>query len=160
MDKKYCSVCLSGELSEDAPVLAISGYGVPRCLCDRCAEKIDIMTYGKDCGEIREAIGAIAAIVSEKSIDDQCVYDAVSEVINYAKDRADKIKDGSWDFELDKSEEEVTELPEELLESEEDKLLDKKEAEANKKLDKIMNWVYLGAILATVAFAVYYLFFK
>ena len=160
MQKKNCSVCLTGALSEDAPILAISGYGVPRCLCDSCAEKVNTVTYGKNYDEITKAMSEIAATVSEKSIDDQCVYDAVSEILEYGKDRAEKIKDGAWVFSLDKSEEELNEIPEELLESEEDKLLDKREEEMGKKIDKVMNWVYLGVILATLAFAAYMLYFR
>lgn len=159
MEDKRCAICLKGNLSEDAPVLTISGYGIPRCLCDDCAKKIDIITRSRDIDEISSASLEITEDVTKYSIDDDIVYKAVTEQLEYASDRVKKIKNGTWDFALDEIEE-PSELPEELLESEEDKLLDQKEKEQSKRLDKIMNWVYLGVILAAVAFAVYFLFLK
>ena len=157
-----CSICLKENLKEDAPVLTISGYGIPRCLCDECAEKINILTYGKDVDAISEASRDITAEVAEKSVDDTIVYDAVTEILEYAADRVAKIKNGTWDFSLDEENgiEAVEELPEELLESEEDRLLDEKEAEQNKKIDKVLNWVYpiVFAILAVLA--VYFMVFR
>ena len=160
MENKRCSICGKGNLSEDAPILAISGYGIPRCLCDDCAERIHIITYGKDTEDVSSASLALTADVAEHSIDDDLVYNTVTELLEYASDRAKKINEGTWDFALDEAEEEPEELPEELLESEEDKLLDQKEKEQSKRVDKVMNWVYLGVVLATVAFMVYFLFFK
>ena len=46
------------------------------------------------------------------------------------------------------------EIPEELQETEEDKELDRREAEKQKKFDKIMNWVSLIAIGGTLIYLI------
>ena len=159
MSDKRCSICLNSGLGEDAPVLTISGYGVPRCLCDDCAKQVDTVTRGRDTAEIYESIASLANTVADKSAEDKLVLDTVTDLLDYAKDRAKKIEDGSWDFSLDEVEETVEELPEELLESEEDKLLDEKEAEMNKKLDKVLNWVYPIVFGIAVVLVVYFMLF-
>ena len=159
MSDKRCSICLNPGLSEDAPVLTISGYGVPRCLCDDCAEKVDTVTKGRDTAAIYECISSLADTVAEKSAEDKIVFDTVSDLLDYAGDRAKKIEDGTWDFSLDEVSETVEELPEELLESEEDRLLDEQEAEMNKKLDKVLNWVYPIVFGIAVVLVVYFMLF-
>jgi len=47
------------------------------------------------------------------------------------------------------------EIPEELRETEEDKELDRKEAERNKKIDKIINWVSAILLLGVLGYAIY-----
>ena len=60
-----------------------------------------------------------------------------------------KIKLGEYDFALDEiadqsGNEGFDDIPEELKETEEDRLLDEKEAEALKKFDKVLNWLWAG----------------
>lgn len=160
MSDNRCSICLKGGLKEDAPVLTISGYGVPRCLCDECAEKINIITYGREPGEISDTIKDIAAEVADKSAEDRFVYDTVVGMLEYASDRLDKIEKDSWDFALDgaESEEELEDIPEALKESEEDRLLDEVEAEKMKKMDKILNLVYPIAFVVLLGLLLYFYF--
>jgi hypothetical protein len=71
-----------------------------------------------------------------------------------------KIKEGTYDFSADEKmkelEEEASfdEIPEELQETEEDRELDKRDAEKQKKFDEIMNWVSLIAIGGTVIYVI------
>jgi hypothetical protein len=78
-----------------------------------------------------------------------------------AAKRAAAIKDGEYDFALDEVAEQETaegeeategfdEIPEELLESEEDAELDRRDAEIGKKFDKVLNWVWVAVLVGTV----------
>ena len=74
--------------------------------------------------------------------------EAVTKILADSALRAQKINEGTYDFSLDDVEDEsFEEIPEELQETEEDKLLDEKDAAANAKFDKFMNklWIVLGA---------------
>ena len=64
-------------------------------------------------------------------------------------ERAQKIKQGNYDFSLDEiadadSEDGFDDIPEELRETEEDRLQDEKDAELLKKIDKVLNWLWIG----------------
>ena len=74
-----------------------------------------------------------------------------------AGERAAAIEKGTYDFSEDASEdeEEMIEIPEELRETEEDRALDEKDAEAEKKFDKIMNWAWAGILAAFVIYFAY-----
>ena len=39
--KRNCSICLKRVEGDDAPVLAMGGYGNPKVLCDECEKIID-----------------------------------------------------------------------------------------------------------------------
>ena len=95
-------------------------------------------------------------------IDDERTVEAVYEIFEEAKSRAVEIKEGTYDFSLDEEEdpEILNEIPEELLESEEDRLLDEKEAEISKKWDAIINWLILAMGAFASIYIVYYFFFK
>ena len=86
---------------------------------------------------------------------DTKIVDAVSDI---EADRAAKIKEGSYDFALDEVEgaDELLDIPEELEETEEDRLLDERDARLNKKFDKILTWASVGVIIAAVGFLIYY----
>ena len=161
-ENKFCSVCLSAVEREDAPILAISGSGVPRCLCDSCAENLEVASYGKDYDEITESIAVLASNLSDKNIDDPVTLGTMGGLLKRAAARATMIKDGTYDFSLDELDEEdsLEEIPEELLESEEDKQLDEEENERAEKLDKVLNWIWAGVMVAAVAFFAWWFFFR
>ena len=71
--------------------------------------------------------------------------------------RAQKIKDGTYDFALDEVENDdgFDELPDELQETEEDRLLDEKDAAANARFDKVMKWAWIGVGILAAAFVIY-----
>ena len=102
----------------------------------------------------------VAKRLAEKNIDDKLTVSTVSELFaSYAK-RASAIKRGEWDFSVEEQEENTAiedEIPEELMESEEDRLLDEKDREESARLDKILNWLFVGA-LAAVGFAFVWFF--
>ena len=152
---KQCVICDKAIEREDAPILAMSGYGNPKLLCDECAEDIEIVTSERDCEKIAEAM----ARLSEKMANfdpDSMTYAIVSGIMANAAERAKAIKDGTYDFALDEEEEEsFDEIPEELLETEEDRELDARDEERQRKFDSVFNWVSFILITAAVLFVLY-----
>lgn len=158
--KRNCSICLKRVEGDDAPVLAMGAYGNPKVLCDECAELIDKMTLSRDYDEITAAINGVAERMSAANIDDRVTVATMTEMFESSAKRAQAIKEGTYDFALDEveSDEGFDEIPEELQETEEDRLLDEKEAEANAKLDKFLNWAWVGVAIAVVGFIIYRIF--
>ena len=149
---KICSTCLSRIENENAPVLTMGAYGTPKLLCDDCAALVETMTFGRDYDEITAAINGLADVITKSNADDPVVVAAVTELLESSAKRAQQIKEGTYDFSLDETEEGYEELPEDLQETEEDRLLDEQEAEANAKFDKILNWLWIGfGVLAGAA---------
>ena len=146
--RKNCSTCLTRITSEDAPVLVMGAYGTPKLLCDDCAALIETITLGRDYDEITAAMQALTEKMSSANIDDRFTVNTVTKILADSAVRAQKIKEGTYDFTLDEQEDEESfeEIPEELQETEEDRLLDEKEAEENAKFDKLMNklWIVIG----------------
>ena len=154
---KICCTCLSRIENEDAPVLTMGAYGNPKLLCDECAALVEAMSFGKDYNEVVAAMDGLTARMSSSNVDDRVTVATVTKMLNECADRAQKIKEGTYDFSLDeqKENEGFEEVPEELRETEEDKLLDEKEAEANAKFDKVMNWMWIGVGIAAVGFIIW-----
>ena len=71
-----------------------------------------------------------------------------------------QIEDGSYDFTLDEQTEEEFELSEDMLETEEDRELDRIEEEREKRFDKILNWAWLFIGIGFVAYLVWFFFFR
>ena len=146
---KNCCTCLTRITSEDAPVLVMGAYGNPKLLCDDCASLIETMTRSRDYNEISTAMENLTNKMSVANIDDRFTIEATTRILADSAVRAQKINEGTYDFSLDdvEDEESFDEIPEDLQETEEDKLLDEKEAAANAKFDKLMNklWIVLGA---------------
>ena len=158
MKNTNCSLCLSAVDVETAEILTMGAYGTPKLLCNDCTRLMHKVTRADNYPEVKEAIEELGNKISVANIDDRRVLDTVSEIFKESLVRAEKIKAGTYDFELDKVEstDTIDEIPEELLETEEDKALDEKEAKVIKKWDKIMNYVSLGVLLAVVGFLLYY----
>ena len=151
--------CLCGKIieREDAAVLSMGAAGNPRLLCDECEALLDTATLGKDYEDIKAAIEQIGAHMLERD-PDGVTYSMVNEIMVSATERAKAIKDGSYDFSLDdqpKDDGGLDDIPEELLESDEDKELDKVEDEKMKKFDKIYNFVLIGACVTFAIFLVW-----
>lgn len=147
---KKCCMCDRIIEREDAPVLAMGAAGNPRLLCDECEKLLDTATLGEDYDEIKNAISKISDIMSNGN-PDGVTYAIISELVVNSSNRAKSIKDGSYDFALDEEtvEEGFDEIPEELLESEEDIEKDKADEALMKKFDKFYN---IALIVAGVAF--------
>ena len=163
MSEKKCAICLEYMTEEDPSIIGMSGYGTPVCACERCIDMLDKALNSTDYDEIVSNMDAVYEIMKKKNNDHPLVVDIVSEMLNRAAKRAGAIKEGTYDFSLDEEEnteeEGFDEVPEELLETEEDKALDEKEKEQNAKLDKVMNIVSYVAFGACVLGIIWFLFF-
>ncbi len=155
--RKICSTCLARIENEDAPVLTMGAYGTPKLLCDDCARLVETVTLGRDYDGITEAMEALTAKMSAANVDDRATVATVTVLLSQSAKRAQQIKDGSYDFSLDaeRENEGFDEIPEELQETEEDRLLDKKDAEATARFDRFMNWMWLGVGIGAAGFVIW-----
>ena len=152
MNKKTCSICLSPELREDAAVISL-GFGEPRLICDNCEADFEIATTSDDYDEIAAAMDRIGNKLWNVNAD-RGTFKAVNAILAPAKERAEAIKAGTYDFTLDEAvdSDAMEEIPEELLETEEDRALDARDEEKQALFDKIFNYFAIGAIGAVVLF--------
>ncbi len=156
-----CSICNNEINKENAPIIAMGGYGYPRYICDECAEEIEIITSGQDPELIKAAINKIVKKMEGANLEDTVLLSSVCAILDGAKERLALIEKGEYDFSLDDAEEEaLDEIPEELLESEEDKLIDKLEDEQKKSFDKVFNWVALGVMVAAILAGVLFIILR
>lgn len=162
MKEKYCSLCLSPIVAEDAPILTISGAGVARCLCAECAEDIETASGAKEYDRIAEAMDRLAASISKNNIDDSVTLATMDDILKHAAARATLIKAGKYDFSKDDEPEGevLEELPEDMLESDEDKALDERDVERANKLDRVLNWVWAAVLACTVGFLIWWFFLR
>lgn len=157
---RICSIC-HAEVKEEMPaVLTVSGYGKPRYLCAACAERFDTVTLGREPQRIAEAMARISSDLAAVGAEDETTCEAVCEILDAARERAERITAGTYDFSEDESGAEDGELPEELLETEEDKALDRAEEEKNKRFDRILNWAWLVIGIGIIALIVYWIWFR
>lgn len=156
---KVCSICRKSIDREDAPVLTMGHFGNPRLLCPDCEVLIDTALKSKNAQSAEEAMAKLGETVGDKSVDDDAVIEAVEEIFKTATERAQAIKDGTYDFALDDSDSSdgFDEIPEELLETEEDKKQTEREEEVNRKFNKVMDIVTAVVFLAAAAVFVFYL---
>ncbi len=155
---RTCCLC-NNQASEDGAILTISGFGNPRILCAECENDMDKLKLGKDVSEIEAAMDRIATKLTLADSGDLSVINATNEVLLLANERLEKIKSGEYDFSLDESEEEEYEIPEDMLESEEDKELDRQDEEKNKKLDFVINIVFGVVVAAIIGYTILNLIF-
>jgi len=162
MKEKICSICLGIAEGEDTPILAMGAYGTPKYLCSNCSSLIETVTEGREYDKIAAAMDKLSETLTEKNIDDRVTVETLTEIFDRSAKRAEEIKAGTYDFVLDEVEEETPfeEIPEELKESEEDKLLDEKEEEEAKKINKFIDWAWLGVLIGIVAFFIYKFFIE
>ncbi len=165
MAENKCAICLACVDDESAPILTISGYGMPRYLCPECEELVDTASGERDLEKIDAAISELASRMTKSvNVDDQCTFDAVKDILDASQERAERIKDGTWDFSGEEAgqtdgENEGDELPPELCETDEDRILDKKDEESLKKFDKIVNWISIAIGAFALAFFIWRFFF-
>ncbi len=144
---RKCTICKNIFDGENASILTMSGFGNARLICPECAQLLDKATLDSDYEHIKEAIDTLGERTVIDPADTSAV-DALTEILDTALERAEKIKSGEYDFSLDNQSagDEFEEIPDDLKESEEDRALDEKEAKQSAVMDKISNWV-CGAIL-------------
>ncbi|MBQ7356871.1 MAG: hypothetical protein IJW66_05665 [Clostridia bacterium] len=142
---KKCVLC-DRTITEQSPaILTVGAYGNPKCVCSACQELLDTATLGREYEKIADAMDALGKRMAESTPDKQS-FDTVNEILEGAAERAKKIKAGEYDFSLDEetSEDEMEELPEELLETEEDRKKDESDEARAKKFDKVFNYITIG----------------
>ena len=151
-----CCMCDRHIEREDAPVLAMGAAGIPRLLCDDCAELLDTATLGQNYNEIKDAMSTISDIMSSND-PDGVTYTIVSELMVEASERAKAIDEGVYDFSLDEAEDEdqLEEIPEDMQESEEDKKKDEEDEIKLKKFDKVYNAIFIAVAAAAALFIIY-----
>ena len=144
-----CCICERNVEREDAPILAMGGAGYARVLCEECDRELQVATRGHDVDEIKAAINSLSTKMAN-SEPDAVTYRMMNEILVTATQRAMEIKDGTYDFARDDEEdnEGFDEIPEELLESEEDVELDKKDEEKAKKFDKVYSIILTISLIA------------
>ena len=142
-------ICERNVEREDAPILAMGGAGYARVLCEECDRELQVATRGHDVDEIKAAINSLSTKMAN-SEPDAVTYRMMNEILVTATQRAMEIKDGTYDFARDDEEdnEGFDEIPEELLESEEDIELDKKDEEKAKKFDKVYSIILTISLIA------------
>ncbi len=155
---RHCSICGKEVNAENAPILAIGGFGNPKYLCDECASDIDCIIADKNPETVEKSMSKLTGKLSSSNVDDKLVVETVTAIFAEAGERARKIKEGTYDFSEDETEEDSLEdIPEELLETEEDKTLDEEQEKRNKKLDSIMNWLSLAVIVVAAGLALFFM---
>ena len=144
-----CCICERDVEREDAPILAMGGAGYARVLCEECDRELQVATRGHDVDEIKAAINSLTTKLANGE-PDTVTYRMMNEILVTATQRAMEIKDGTYDFARDDEEdnEGFDEIPEELLESEEDIELDKKDEEKAKKFDKVYSIILTISLIA------------
>lgn len=144
-----CCICEKTVEREDAPILAMGGAGYARVLCEECDRELQVATRGHDVEEIKAAINSLTTKLANGE-PDAVTYRMMNEILITATQRAMEIKDGTYDFARDDEEdnEGFDEIPEELLESDEDIELDRKDEEKAKKFDKVYSIILTISLIA------------
>ena len=154
---KNCCICKAEIENENPSILTMGGYGNPRYVCEDCDAEIERMLYSREPAEAQDAMKKLGAHMARIGCEDNAVIETMQSIMNRAGARSVAISKGLYDFAKDnpaQTEEELVEIPEELQETEEDRALDEKDAEAEKKFNKILNWAWVGIFIAFgVAFA-------
>ena len=162
-EKIPCSVCYRDiEDKDGAAILTMGHFGTPRFLCKACEELINTAQLSRDVTEAEAAMARLGETVGNYSADDAAVLEAVENILRAAADRAEKIKAGAYDFSLDEKEDTDTleEIPEELLETEEDKEKTEREEITNRKFNKVMDVITAVVFTAAVALLLYFVIWK
>ena len=154
--EKLCACCNMPVDSESAAILTLGGFGNAKYLCEECDGHLNTATRGREISEINSAIDSISSRMRNAGIDDTFVLETVDSVIKEAKARRDSIERGEYDFTAEEeSDETVEEIPEELRETEEDRLNEERELEEAKKWDKVITVV--SALIFSVVL-IYFLY--
>lgn len=152
-NERKCCICKKMFTAEDPAVLTMSAYGNARYLCGECESLLDTATLGSDYDTIKEAIGKIGKTVADTDNGDETVIDSVSEILTSAIERAELIREGTYDFSNDApTEVAFEEIPDELLETEEDRERDARDKKNNAILDKITSWVCGAVLLGAIVY--------
>lgn len=156
---EFCSICRKRIEEENAPLLVMGGFGTPRYICDECDADLGEATSSRDTDSITAAMARLGEKIKLCDPEDKLTLKTVREIMQSASERAERIKNGEYDFSADEIAEEDAEIPPELLETEEDKAAAEAEEKSAAKVDKITNIICLVILAAVVGFCAY-LFLK
>ena len=151
---KKCSLCTKRLEKEEPEILTVGSYGVARYLCDECAALLDKMTLSTELSDIKDAYDAVVEKMLDGPLIDESANETLQNMLVSAKERAEAIKNGTYDFSLDEPTDEMDDIPEELLETEEDIELDRKREQRAEKIDKVLNVFIIAAIVAAAIFVI------
>ena len=152
---KLCCICQYPIENDDAPVIAMSGYGNPKCVCEECEGLIETATRSHEPEEITEACKAIGEALTKGNTGDEQVIDAVNDILYSANERCTAIKEGTYDFALDdEASENEFEITDDLKESEEDRKQDERDEKIVKIIDTVTSWAAGIILTAAVVFFV------
>ncbi len=181
-----CCICQKLIEEKDPPILTHGAFGHPRCLCRDCETVLDTVIEGKTADEVRTALRTLSDLrienddydVSTAAILTQITEDAVAradamEAGTYVPDdtvsAAEESDDDQTPCGTDVSKEDTDEadewqtaydIPEDLRETEEDRELDRRDAEREakqEKIDRIARIVFLTIFACCVAYIIYQL---
>ena len=149
---KNCCICKKAIDAENAAILAMGAYGSPKCVCEECEKNIEAATRSKDADAAADAIRKLGEALTVGNTGDPQIIETVNTILTEAAERAEAIKNGSYDFSNDEDAEPEFELSEDMMETEEDRALDEKEAKNNKIIDTVTGWICGGVLVAAVIF--------
>ena len=136
----------------------MGGFANPRYLCSECERDFEEATTEREIEKIAAAMDRIGEKLKHCDVDDKYVLSAIDEIRTSAKERAELIKCGEYDFSLEEfepeeepqeDEDEEEAMTEEELEAE--RILEQKQ----KVYDRVTNIICLVMMLAVVGFMVY-----
>ena len=154
-----CCICHTEGLTEDAPILTHGAYGHARCLCPSCAEILDRVTTSCEAEELRASLRALTDLrLSNGDLDRPCCV-TLNAITRQASGRLAALLDGTYQP-SDTIEEGDGELPEELLETEEDRELDRRDDEREARLDRGFNYVWIAVLVLVLGVCAYLLFLR
>ena len=156
----YCSICKRDFESETPSVLTMGRSMTPRYMCPDCEALMDEAIGSTDIEKAREAIAKLGETLAASDSDDAPVILEVSAHLERSKKRAEQIEEGTYDFALDEPSGEEFELTEDLLETEEDRELDRQEEAQEERMNKFLNWAWVGIGIAVVAYIIFMIVYK
>ncbi len=158
MSKCNCSLCKRAFENENAALLTVSGVGNKRYICDECEAMLESALKSRELDEIKEAVERIGKTMEASDVEDGVVIAEMNTILAAAKDRAERIEAGEYDFSLD--EDEIpNELPELLTEAEpepplteEERIKLERQEKISKIVDKISTWASIAIIVGVVIY--------
>ena len=154
MEEKHCAICKRIVDKNTAPILVMGGFANPRLLCDGCSDDVESMTTSLDANVIEEAMKRVSENLTRSNTDDSTTLAAVTDMFSCASERIKKIRNGENVSDEGEENGEEYEIPEELLETEEDRLLDEKEKFQNRLFDKIFTWVSVAVFAFIIGYCI------
>ena len=163
-----CCICKNKiyECEESsASIFMMSGFGVPKYVCKDCEDVIETVSNGKEPDKIEEACRKLGEALTAGNTEDMNVINEVNSIITDAAERAAAIREGTYDFALEEEmkkeaeAEEQFEITEDLMETEEDRRKDERDAKVNRVMDTVFAWISGVVIGGALIYFIYNLIF-